>query len=223
MEKVVRKGNGRTRISEAIIPCDTTPNTSKTFDTPLVAKLGETVFYLNPEFKLLNDAGDVTLYVATENIIKGTVCKIDCATDCNTCITIKADTDGNGYDALQELFFRSFEEAAEVARKVNEYTDAHLIWKGDWYKIYKGLFQPTYSYTLKFPIAPQQLQKVWQRGGWHYIIPKRVVAFIEKDKVRIDYEGRDTKPEYFEGRLIIRPFKVYYSWEYKIVPRNTNN
>ena len=51
MKKMVEEKTGMVRIGDAVIPCDTTPNTSKNFDTPLIAKLGETVFYLNPGSK----------------------------------------------------------------------------------------------------------------------------------------------------------------------------
>ena len=222
MKKMVKEKRGMVRVGEAVIPCDTTPNTSKTFDTPLIANLGETVFYLKPEFKLLDGNGEA-LSASTGKIIRGTVCEIDCATYCATCLHIKADDSGEKYGAVQELFFHSFEEASEVVAKVNEYTDIHPIWEGDWYEIYKGLFQPSYPYTLKFPLVPLQTQKVWKRGGWHYIIPNRVIADIKEDEVRIEYQGKDTKPDYFNERKIVGVIKSNYSTEYEIVPADEKN
>lgn len=222
MKKMVKEETGMVRLGDAIIPCNATPNASQTFDTPLIANLGETVFYLNPEFKLLED-DEVALSASAGNIIRGTVCKIDYATGCATCLMIKADDSGEKYGAVQELFFRSFEEAAEVVAKVNEYTGIHPVWKGDWYEIYKGLFQPTYHYTLKFPLVPLQSQKVWQRDGKHYIIPYRVIAEIEKGKTHITYQGKDTKPEYLYGRRVVGTFKPDYSTEYEIVPVDESN
>lgn len=222
MKKMVKEETGMVRLGEAMIPCNATPNTSQTFDTLLIANLGETVFYLNPEFKLLED-NEIALSASAGNIIRGTVCKIDYATGCGTCLGIKEDVGGEKYNAVQELFFRSFEEAAEVAAKVNEYTDIHPVWEGDWYEIYKGLFQPAYRYTLKFPLIPSQTQKVWKREGWHYIIPYRVIAEIEKEKTHITYQGKDTKPEYAYGRQIVGTLKADYSTEYKIVPVNEDN
>lgn len=222
MKKMVEEKVGMVRLGDAVLPCDTTPNTSKTFDTPLIANLGETVFYLNPEFKFL-DNDEEAVRASSDNIIRGTVCKIDCATGCATCLKIKADDSGEEHGAVQELFFHSFEEAAEVAIKVNQYTEAHSSWRGAWYEIYKRLFQPVYRYTLKFPLVPMQTQKVWKRGGWHYIIPNRVIADIEEEETHIQYQGKDTKPEYIYGRQIVGTFKPNYSTKYEIVPVDESN
>ena len=221
MKKMVENEVGMVQIGEAIIPCNTTPNTAETFDIRLVAKLGETVFYVCPEFVGLDNEGNCG--VRANKIIKGTVCKIDTATGCDTCLYIIADDSKERMGAVQELFFRSFEEAKEVSQKVNEYTDEHPIWENDWYEVYKSLFQPAYHYTLKFPLVPNQTQKVYQRGAWHYIIPNRVVAFIERHDVYIEYQGKDTKPEYMGDRVVIYPFKPNYSWKYKIVPADAAN
>ncbi len=221
MKKMVNMENDIARVGKAMHHDDAMQNTSKTFDTPLVAKVGETVFYLNPKFIYLDDSGNCALRVWTGNIIRGTVYKIDCATECSTCLHIKADGSEDEYGAVQELFFHSFEEAAETAIKVNHYTDAHPIWEGgDWYEIYKGLFQPHYHYTLRFPLTPLQTQKVWKRGGWHHIIPNRVIAYIEKENSYIEYQGKNTKPLYIHGRQLIETFKPNYSYEYKIEPIN---
>lgn len=223
MKKVVEEKTGMVRLGEAIIPCNTTPNTNKTFNTQLIAKLGETVFYLKPEFKNLQNNGDFEMRVSTDSILKGIVYKISCATGCATCLDMQIEGSGEKVGGVQELFFRSFEEAAEVVAKVNKYTDTHPIWGGDWYEIYKELFQPSYPYTLKFPLVPLQTQKVWQRGEWHYIIPRRVIAEIEKEEARIQYQGKDTKPEYICGRQIVGTLKPNYSTEYEIVLVDESN
>lgn len=223
MKKVVDENMGMVRIGNAVIPCDTTPNTIKTFDAPLVAKLGETVFYLQPEFKNLQDNGDFEMWGSTSSVIKGTICRIDCATGCATCLDMQIEGSEEKVGAVQELFFRSLEEAAEVVAKVNEYTKANSIWRGDWYEIYKGLFQPSYPYTLKFPLGPLQTQKICKRGKRHYIIPNRVIAEIEEGEARIQYQGKDTKPEYISGRKVVGMFMASYFNEYEIVSNDKKN
>ncbi|MCI8273107.1 MAG: hypothetical protein HFJ55_03380 [Clostridia bacterium] len=215
MKKVV-KGK------ESMVFYNNMRKTDKTFDTPLVARLGETVFFLNLEFKLLYDNKEI-LTASAHRIIKGTVCEIDCATDCSTRIHIRADDSGKIYGGVQELFFHSFKDAEKVATEVNRYTEAHLIWEGDWYEIYKGLFQASYLYTLKFPLHPLQVQKVWKEGGWHYIIPKRVIANIGNGETHIKYLSNDTKLEYMFGRPVLKLFEVDYSNKYEIVPRTADH
>lgn len=215
MEKKVKKENGIVREENVLISSDATQHTKSSFNTALVAKLGETVFFLNPKFNDLDEEGNFVLNAGIGNIMRGTVCRIDHDTIYGTNLHIKAK--GSQYGAVQELFFRSFKEAAEVAIKVNKYTDAHPIWEeGSWYEIYKGLFQPSYHYTLKFPLLPMQIQKVWLRRSWHYIIPNRVVARIEKDIVRIEYQGGDTKSH---ERQELVWHDLNHPKEYEIVPR----
>lgn len=217
MKKMVKEKKDMVRVGDKVIPCDTTPNTS--FDTLLIANLGETVFYLNPWWA---DDGE-TLSASAGNIIRGTVCKISYVTVRGTSLTIKADDSEKEYGAVQEMFFHSFEEAAEVAIKVNQYTEAHPIWEEAWYEIYKRLFQPVYHYILKFPLVPLQTQKVWKGDRWHYIIPNQVIACIGDKETSIEYRGKDTKPEYYKGYQIGGTFKLDYSNGYEIVPSNKQN
>ncbi len=215
------KATGFVRLGDAILPCNATINTDSTFDRPLVATVGEEVYYLNQKFQL-DDYGTVALYVKKEKIEKCKVIRIDYATDCSTCF--KALTEhGETVGGVQELFFRSLEEAMEVADRVNAYSASHTRWEGkdcdgdSWYEIYKRLFKAKYPYVLQFPVKPQQAWLIEQDGTAH--IANRVIAYIGEQEASIQYQGRDVK-SWEQGEKMME--LIHSDWmgdeSYRIVP-----
>jgi len=217
----VEKATGFIQLGNAIIPCNATINTDPSFDSSLVATVGEEVYYLNPNWQL-DDYGLVALQVEMAKIEKCKVIKIDYATGCSTCfkaLTEHAEVVGG----VQELFFRSLEEAMEVANRVNAYSASHTRWEakdcsGDsWYEIYMKLFKAKYPYVLQFPVKPQQAWLIEEDGTAH--IANRVIAYISEQEVSIEYQGRNVK-SWEQGKKIMELINSDWMGDeaYRIVP-----
>lgn len=220
-EKLVKQETGFTRIGDALIPCDATLNGDSSFDTPLIAKLGDTVFYFETHFDFdKGPEGDyIQLYVDVNKIKKGTVKKISYATGCGVCLYVQSEGDGERKEGrVQELFFHSYEEAVNVANKVNEYSFSHPYWEGDWYEIYKELFTPAYPHMLCFPVKPQEAWMVEPDGTRH--IANRVVVWLTESKADVQYYGHDEK-SYVDDRKLIEGIDSDWMGEetYRIIPR----
>lgn len=215
---------GITRIGKATLPCDITRNHSKTFDTPLVANLGETVFFLNPQFKYVTDEySRVQLLVPYGNpIINGVVSNITYATGCGVSFKVHSSVKDSIHkfsiaSGIQELFFRTSEEVQMAAKLVNQYSDTHSDWGKDWAETYRKLISPVYPYTLHFPICPQQTWRVKKGDSYRYMIPNRVIANIFVHCADIRYQGMDSQKV---GDKLVEEFFTNLPEEYKIIPSN---
>lgn len=219
MEKI---NTGITRIGDAFVPCDTTRNTGKTFDTPLIADLGETVFFLNPQFEYVtDDYSRVQLFVPYgSSIIKGVVSNINYASGCGVSFKVHNSAEDSLHkfsiaSGIQELFFRTSEEVQMVAKLVNQYSSTHSDWGKDWAETYKKLISPVYPYTLHFPICPQQTWRIVKGDSYRYMIPNRVIANIFVHCADIRYQGMDSKKA---ENKIVEEFCTNLPVEYEIIP-----
>lgn len=187
--------------------------TNSTFDTPLTAKLGETVYYLRTRFDFIEE-GERTV-TTVRGIGKGEVSEITHATGCEVCLAAKEEGKETSFGGVQELFFHSLEEAMVVANRVNEYAKNHPEGDINWYKTYKTLFTPKYPYMLCFPVKPQSVWQIQIDGTCH--VAYRVIAEITKEKADVSYQGHDLV-SYYNGKKVLTSLKWTGQKAYEIKP-----
>lgn len=211
MNDVTKKETGFARVGEMLIPCDTTVNTDDTFDTILTGKIGEKMYFLEPEFEYHDLCEPGKMIAIKSKIQEVTVVQICYATGCG--VTFNGITSsGEEKGAVQELFFRSYEEASEAADKLNNYYVDNEF-SGDWLEDFKTAVGMNYWYMLQFPVKPQEILLVDDK---HYLA-NRVIAYIYEDYAMILYQGHDDET-YTEDKKIVTQHE--YSGiknEYKIV------
>lgn len=194
MNAVVEKKTGTLRLGNGItLPCDATLNTDDTFNTKLVAKVGETMYFLDPDYEMI-DTGvglDIGKIVVDESCIKKVVINyISYATNCGVVLRGIAEN-GEEVGAVQELFFTTYEKAVEEIEIINEY----YLQKpdGDWIVDAKYYGNIQYRYMLQFPLKPQD---IILEDEHHYVV-NRVIADLYTDYVKVFYQGHDD--ETYEG------------------------
>ena len=110
MNKLLEKKTGVLRLSNGItFPCDATVNTDSTFNTELMATIGETMYLLLPRAyeKVIGKDGTEYLgrmIVDKTCITRVTICKIAYATGCGVVLHGLTEK-GEKKSAVQELFY----------------------------------------------------------------------------------------------------------------------
>ena len=196
--EMVKNEVGYVKMGSAMLPCDATINTDSTFDSPLTAKLGETVYYLRVWYDYIE--GGERIVTTVRGIGKGKVSRISYATGCAVCLYAKEEGKETDFGAVQELFFHSLEEAMVVANRVNDYAKNHPEGDKDWYETYKALFTPEYPYMLCFPVKPQDIWQVEEDGTCH--VANRVIVELTKEYAEVTYQGHDFKSYYDDRKLL---------------------
>lgn len=198
MNAVVEKKTGTLRLGNGIaFPCDATLNTDDTFNTKLVAKVGETMYFLEPDYEMIDTGVGVELgkMIVDETCIKKVVINyIGYATNCG--VILRGVTEnGEKVGAVQELFFTTYEKAVEAIETINWY----YLQKpnGDWIEEAKYYGNIQYRYMLQFPLKPQD---IILEDEHHYVV-NRVVVDIYADQSKVYYQGHDDK-SYEAGREV---------------------
>lgn len=204
MNAVVEKKTGILRLENGIaLPCDATLNTDDTFNTKLVAKVGETMYFLEPDYEMI-DTGvgmDIGRMIVDESFIKKVIINyIGYAT--NFGVVLRGVTEnGEKVGAVQELFFATYEKAVESIETINQYYFQNP--DGDWIEEAKYYGNIQYRYMLQFPLKPQD---IILEDEHHYVV-NRVVVDIYADQSKVCYQGHDDE-SYEAGR------EVYTEHEY---------
>lgn len=212
MNDVTIKKDGMVRLENGMkIPCDATTNLDATFDTKLVATIGEQVYYLQPDFDWNNKN---KMLVTVDKIVKSIVYEISYATGC-TVLLHCVNEQGKKFSATQELFYLSKEEAKDAVLKINQYYKKcfDFSWESVEELMSKGV-NVNYRYWLKFPVKPQDILL----EDNEYYIANRVIAEICADYASVLYQGPNDKT-FYEGREVC--FMKEYAGikdEYEIVP-----
>lgn len=203
MNNVVEKKTGLTRLNNGIcIPVDATMNADATFNTKLVAAVGDTMFLVTPkDYETV--VGDGYSYlgrmIVDESCIKEVIiCKISYATGCGVCLT-GITKEGVRETAVQELFYTSYEEAVNGIKAIHCYYDENPT--GDWYDVCKIIAK--YPYELQFPVNPQD---VLLEDNHHYVA-NRIIVYISQDGAEVMYQGHDD--ESYEGGKEIHSEHAY--------------
>lgn len=204
------KKTGTLRLEHEIgIPCGATVNKDDTFNTKLMAKIGETMYVLSPRDYVTEFDEDGTEYLGRmiidrKCIYKVVIARIDYTTDCG--VVLEGITEeGAVIGAVQELFFASYEEAVKGIEEINEYYDQNP--KGDW--IFDSpKFCNRYKYILQFPLKPQEIILI----DTSLYVANRVIVDIYPDKASVHYQT------YEDGMLIITEQEYNgFSNQYEIV------
>lgn len=199
MNDVVTKKTGFTRLSNgACIPVDATMNTDSTFNTELMAVIGDTMFLVMPKaYEMVEGDGCQYLgrMIVDESCIKEVViCKIIYATGCGVVLS-GMTMEGVKESAIQELFYTSYEEAVNAIKSINSYYDENP--NGDWIAECKNYSDFKYHYELQFPVKPQD---VLLEDNYHYVA-NRIIVFISQDDVEVMYQGHDDE-SYENGKEV---------------------
>lgn len=207
MNELVEKKTGVVRLGNGVVlPCDATINTDDTFDTELMATIGETMYLLLPkayEEIPCDDGFGTTLgkmIIDETCIYKVVISRIVYATGCGLCLDgITENGDKKG--AVQELFYRTYDEALQGIDTINQFYLKNP--KGDWISDCKEYISFPYQYMLTFPLKPQD---ILLEDNMHYVA-NRVIAYIYPDYATVEYQGHDDA-SYKNGR------EVHSSHEY---------
>lgn len=199
MQDVVEKKTGFTRLNDEVcIPIDATMNTDTTFNTKLMATIGDTMFLVRPKAyeRVIKDGWEyLGRMLVDESCIKEVViCKISYATGCGVCL-FGVTKEGVQESAIQELFYTSYEEAVEGIKAINCYYNENV--EGDWIEECSKYSNFKYRYELQFPVKPQE---VLLEDNHHYIA-NRIIVFISKDNAEVMYQGHDDE-SYENGREV---------------------
>lgn len=170
------------------IPCDATVNMDASFNTPLIARLGETMYFVEPRwnFDFENPDKPVPTLVDEDSIHEVIVTKISHSTGCELVIygiVISSPTVCHG--GPQNLFFETYEEALKAVNAVNQFYENNKPsknWEDDWNAC---VTPPKYRYMLKFPVKPQD---ILLEDDKHYVA-NRVIAGIESGITSVRYQG----------------------------------
>lgn len=207
MSELVEKKTGIVRLSNGVaLPCDATINTDDTFDTELMATIGETMYLLIPkayEQIPCDDGLGTTLgkmIIDETCIYKVAISGITYATGCGL-VLCGTTEDGDKKTAIQELFYRTYEEALKGINVINQFYLKNP--KGDWISDCKEYVSFPYQYMLTFPLKPQD---ILLEDNKHYVA-NRVIAYIYPEYATVEYQGHDDE-SYEEGR------EVHSSHEY---------
>ncbi len=181
---VIRLGNGFT------LPCDATINTDSTFNTELIATIGETMYLLIPKgYEKIVDGCVEYLgkMILDETCIKKvTISRICYATGCGVILDGLTES-GEKEGAIQELFYSSHEEALNGIDTINQFYLQNP--DGDWIRDCKRYCNFNYQYMLTFPLKPQD---ILIEDNQHYVA-NRVIAYIYPDYATVEYQGHDDK------------------------------
>ena len=207
MNKLLEKKTGVVRLGNGVIlPCDATINIDNTFDTELMATIGETMYLLLPKAyeQIPCDDGFGTvlekMIIDETCIYKVVIFRITYATGCGL-ILHGITEDGDKKRAVQELFYRTYDEALQGIDTINQFYLKNP--KGDWISDCKGYVSFPYQYMLTFPLKPQD---ILLEDNMHYVA-NRVIVDICSDYATVEYQGHDDE-SYKDGR------EVHSSHEY---------
>lgn len=195
MHELLEKKTGILRLKNGVeLPCDATINTDNTFDTLMVATIGETMYYTSPTWNFKgNNAGPILM--DKSRIKKVKIIGIDYATNCALClkgITIEGEKVGG----VQECFFSTYEGAEKAVEAVNSFFEENDP-NPEWMKDYLKCVTPEYRYMLKFPLKPGD---ILLEDEEHYVA-NRIVAKIGPDSSKVNYQGHDDI-SYISGREV---------------------
>lgn len=195
MDEIIEKKTGSLRLENgAVILCDATLNISNTFNTELIATIGEIKYLLLPaDYEKITDSEGNRRYgrmiFDSTSIKRVRICKISYATGCRVCLCGVTE-EGEELNAIQELFYSSFEEAVQGVNTIEQYYSKYP--EGDWIADCKDYYNFKYPYMLTFPLKPQE---IILEDKSHYVA-NRVVADIYPNHEIIEYQGHDDKTFY---------------------------
>lgn len=198
MNGLLKKKTGVTRLgNQLVLPCDATINTDHTFDTELMATIGETMYLVLPKDyeQITCDDGFSTfgrMIIDEACIYKVVIYAIEYATGCGLCLSGITE-DGNKEEAVQELFYRTYDEALQGIDTINQFYLQNP--KGDWISDCKKYTSFPYQYMLTFPLNPQD---ILLEDNMHYVA-NRVIAYIYPDYATVVYQGFDDE-SYINGK-----------------------
>lgn len=198
MNNIVEKKTGVVRLGNGVgIPCDATINTDATFDAKLVATIGETMYYLKPNwiFDMKDWNKPVPMQFDENSIKKVKICKIAHATGCAICLDGITE-DGQKVGGIQELFFTTYEEARQAVTSINQFYEKNSP-DADWENDYSKCVTYKYRYMLTFPVKPQD---ILLEDNEHYIA-NRVIAYIYPNYADVKYQGHDDET-YMNGKEV---------------------
>jgi len=191
MSELVEKKTGVVQLGNGVaLPCDTTINTDDTFDTELMATIGETMYLLLPkayEEIPCDDGFGTTLgrmIIDETCIYKVVISSITYATNCCVCLAGTTE-DGDKKEAVQELFYRTYDEALQGIDTINQYYLKNP--KGSWISDCTEYVAFPYQYMLTFPVKPQD---ILLEDNMHYVA-YRVIAYIGPDYAIVEYDRCD--------------------------------
>lgn len=189
MNNAVKKKTGYTRLNNgAYIPVDATLNTDSTFNTKLMATIGDIMFLVLPksyETFIEDGASYLGKMIVDESCIKKVIiCKISYATGCDVVFTGITEK-GEKESAIQELFYKSYKEAINGIKTINHYYNENP--HGNWIAECRNYSDFKYYYELQFPVKPQD---VLLEDNHHYVA-NRIIVFISPKDSQVMYQGHD--------------------------------
>lgn len=195
MNDVVEQKTGFTRLSNgACIPVNATMNTDSTFNTKLMATIGDTMFLVLPKaYERVKGDGFEYLgrMIVDESCIKEVIiCKISYATGCGVILS-GITKEGMKETASQELFYMNYEEAVNGIEAINCYYNEKP--NGDWIAECRN----KYHYELQFPVKPQD---ILIEDNHHYVA-NRIIVNISQNDAEVTYQGHDDE-SYEDGKEI---------------------